>query len=90
MARVGFLGLTLAGMAVLFAALAFGRHLPLPILLALTYAAFFSIGMLFGSLNAAAMHPLGKVAGLAVAGMRSLILAQLSAHGSTILIEVAQ
>ncbi len=65
MARAGFLGLTLAGMAMLFAVFVFEGHLPLTVLLALTYAAFFAIGMLFGNLNAMAMRPLGQVAGLA-------------------------
>ncbi|AOF92733.1 multidrug effflux MFS transporter [Sinorhizobium sp. RAC02] len=125
MARIGFLGLTLAGMAMLSAVLTFDGHLPLAILLALTYAAFFSIGMLFGNLNAMAMRPLGQAAGLAasliasgsslvatvfaitighfydgtplnlacglfIAGMFSLILAELSARGSTIPIEVVR
>ncbi|KQV41421.1 MULTISPECIES: multidrug effflux MFS transporter [unclassified Rhizobium] len=64
MARAGFLGLTLSGFAMLLAVLAFGGHLPFTVLLALTYAAFFAIGILFGNLNAMAMRSLAQVAGL--------------------------
>lgn len=79
MARAGFLVLALAGLAMLSAVLAFDGHLPLTILLALTYAAFFAIGILFGNLNAMAMRPLGQVAGLA---------ASLIASGSSLIATV--
>lgn len=125
MARAGFLGLMLAGLAMLSAVIAFDRHPPLTFLLALTYAAFFAIGILFGNLNAMAMRPLGEVAGLAasliaagsslvatvfavtmgrfydgtplnlacglfIAGTLSLILAELSARGSAMPVEVTR
>ena len=64
MARAGFLGLTLSGLAILLAVLAFGGNLPFTVLLALTYAAFFAIGIPFGNLNAMAMRSLAQVAGL--------------------------
>lgn len=64
MARAGFLCLTVSGGAMLLAVLAFGTHLPLTVLLAMTYAGFFAIGILFGNLNAMAMRSLGQVAGL--------------------------
>ncbi len=76
MAHAGFLGLTLAGLAMLVATLIFDKPLPFAVLLTLTYAAFFAIGILFGNLNAMAMHPLGQAAGLAtslIASVSSLV-----------------
>ncbi|WP_182085727.1 multidrug effflux MFS transporter [Aureimonas sp. ME7] len=64
MARFGFLGLTLAGLSMLAVSVAFGGRPPLVPLLAFGFAAFFSIGILFGNLNAMAMRSLGEVAGL--------------------------
>ena len=64
MARGGFLGLTLAGLALLAASVAFDGRPPLGVLLALGFVAFFAIGILFGNLNAMAMRSLGQVAGL--------------------------
>lgn len=64
MARCGFLGLTLAGLLMLAASNAFDGRPPLMLLLLFGFAAFFSIGILFGNLNAMAMRSLGQVAGL--------------------------
>ncbi|MGQ8634400.1 hypothetical protein ACUTJJ_23285 [Agrobacterium sp. DKPNP3] len=64
MARCGFLGLTLAGLLMLAASIAFDGRPPLTLLLLFGFAAFFAIGILFGNLNAMAMRSLGQVAGL--------------------------
>ena len=64
MARAGFAGLTLAGLALLAASVASDGRPPLVSLLACGFAAFFAIGILFGNLNAMAMRSLGEVAGL--------------------------
>lgn len=64
MARCGFVGLTLAGLALLAVSTASGGHPPLAAFLLLGFAAFFAIGILFGNLNAMAMRSLGQVAGL--------------------------
>ena len=64
MARSGFLGLTLAGLLMLAASIAFDGRPPLMLLLLFGFAAFFAIGTLFGNLNAMAMHSLEQVAGL--------------------------
>ncbi|WP_104663169.1 multidrug effflux MFS transporter [Ensifer adhaerens] len=64
MARHGFIGLAAAGLAMLVASSLWGGRPPLTVLLALGFAAFFAIGVLFGNLNAMAMRSLGQVAGL--------------------------
>ncbi|TXR49636.1 multidrug effflux MFS transporter [Phyllobacterium endophyticum] len=64
MARGGFVGLTMAGLVLLGACAISDGHPPLAVLLALGFAAFFAIGILFGNLNAMAMRSLGQVAGL--------------------------
>lgn len=76
MARAAFMGLALAGLLMLLAALSLGRNLPLPLFMALTFCAFFAIGVLFGNLNAMAMRSLGQIAGLG---------ASLIASGSSII-----
>ncbi|WP_374900906.1 hypothetical protein [Brucella endophytica] len=47
MARVAFLGLTVAGLLILLAATLWGGRPPLPVLMLLGFAAFFAIGILF-------------------------------------------
>ena len=64
MARAGFIGLTLSGLTMTLASILAGGNMALPLLMALLYGAFFSIGLLFGNLNAMAMRALGQVAGL--------------------------
>ncbi|WP_077960589.1 multidrug effflux MFS transporter [Ensifer adhaerens] len=64
MARHGFIGLAVAGLAMLAASSLWDGRPPLSVLLALGFAAFFAIGVLFGNLNAMAMRSLGQVAGL--------------------------
>lgn len=64
MARFGFLGLTLAGLFMLAASIAYDGRPPLAFLLLSGFGAFFAIGILFGNLNAMAMRLLGEVAGL--------------------------
>lgn len=64
MARGGFVALALAGLTMLGASVAFDGRPPLALLLALGFAAFFAIGILFGNLNALAMRSLGQLAGL--------------------------
>ncbi|MGD9480065.1 multidrug effflux MFS transporter [Shinella sp. G-2] len=64
MARAALAGLTLTGLAMVLAVLSLKGNLPLPAFMALVSAAFFSIGLLFGNLNAMAMRSLGQVAGL--------------------------
>lgn len=64
MARAGFGGLALIGFLMLLALMLRGGDLPLAALMAFLFSAFFAIGILFGNLNAMAMHSLGEVAGL--------------------------
>lgn len=64
MARRGFVGLTLAGLALMITSFGYGGRPPLTVLLALGFLAFFAVGILFGNLNAMAMRSLGQVAGL--------------------------
>ncbi|GGB08844.1 MFS transporter [Brucella endophytica] len=64
MARAAFIGLSMAGLAMLLAALLWGGRPPLAVLMITGFAAFFAIGVLFGNLNAMAMRSLGQVAGL--------------------------
>lgn len=64
MARYGFAGLAAAGLAMLVASGFWEGRPPLPVLMVLTFSAFFAVGVLFGNLNAMAMRSLGQVAGL--------------------------
>ncbi|WP_426228812.1 multidrug effflux MFS transporter [Pararhizobium sp. DWP3-4] len=64
MARCGFAGLAMAGLAMLAVSAFWGGRPPLPVLMVLAFSAFFAIGVLFGNLNAMAMRSLGQVAGL--------------------------
>lgn len=64
MARTAFIGLATTGLLMLLASLLWNGHLPLPALMAFGFAAFFSVGILFGNLNAMAMRSLGQLAGL--------------------------
>lgn len=64
MARAGFIGMTVAGIALLAASIFFEGHPPFTAFMVLGFAVFFSIGILFGNLNALAMRPLSNVAGL--------------------------
>lgn len=64
MARAAFWALAAIGTTMLVACLLRSGHLPLPLLMAFGFSAFFAIGILFGNLNAMAMRTLGEVAGL--------------------------
>ena len=64
MARIGFAGLCGASAMMLAACLAVDGRLPLWLFLALGFAIFFAIGLLFGNLGAMTMRSLGAVAGL--------------------------
>ncbi len=48
-------------------------HPPFALLIGYLLAAFFALGILFGNLNAAAMEPLGHIAGLASAAFGSIM-----------------
>ncbi|WP_245419742.1 hypothetical protein [Phyllobacterium salinisoli] len=78
MARHALVGLASAGLLMLLASALWSGRLPLAVLMALGFAAFFAVGMLFGNLNAMAMRSLGQVAGLGaslIASGSSLIAA---------------
>lgn len=64
MVRGGFIGMTVAGIALLAISILFEGHPPFAAFMALGFAIFFSIGILFGNLNAMAMRSLVDVAGL--------------------------
>lgn len=64
MARTGFIGMTVAGIALLAVSILFEGHPPFTAFMVLGFAVFFSIGILFGNLNAMAMRSLSNVAGL--------------------------
>lgn len=62
--RRAFQGLGVTGLMMLIASFGPDGRPSLPPFLALGFAAFFCIGLLFGNLNALAMQPLGRLAGL--------------------------
>ena len=67
MRRLSFISMTMiAVLSTPFYLLAiyFNGHPPLPIFMAYLLTVFFFFGILFGNLNALAMEPLGKIAGL--------------------------
>lgn len=64
MARAGVAGLTAMGTLMIVSALIMDGRPPLATLLPMGFVAFFSIGILFGNLNAIAMEPLANLAGL--------------------------
>lgn len=64
MTRAAFMGLAIVGLLMLIASVLWRGHLPLVVLMVFTFSAFFTIGILFGNLNAMAMRSLGQVAGL--------------------------
>jgi DHA1 family bicyclomycin/chloramphenicol resistance-like MFS transporter len=64
MARFGLAGLVAAGLALLVACTLWSGRPPLALFMALAFPAFFSIGILFGNLNAMAMRSLSNLAGL--------------------------
>lgn len=64
MVRGGFVGLVVAGMALLALAALWQGRPPLALFLLPGFAAFFALGILFGNLNALAMRSLGQLAGL--------------------------
>ncbi len=70
MAGLVFLGMS--GAALLIAAALTDGHPPLALLLGLAWFGFFSLGLLFGNLNAFAMRPLGDLAGLSSSIIASL------------------
>jgi len=67
LARAALIGLTLAGLTLLGTTGFWSGRPPLPVFMALGFGAFFTIGFLFGNLNAMAMKPLGAMAGLGAA-----------------------
>ena len=70
--RLALTALTLLSSAAIAAATAFDGHPPLALLMAYLFASFFAFGILYGNLSAAAMEPLGHIAGLASAVVASL------------------
>lgn len=64
MARLALVGLSVFGLAMLAASMAFAGRPPLALFMILGFAVFFCIGILFGNLNAMAMQSLGRLAGL--------------------------
>jgi DHA1 family bicyclomycin/chloramphenicol resistance-like MFS transporter len=64
MARAALVGLASTGFVVLLTTMVLGNDLPLAALMVFLFSAFLAIGILFGNLNAMAMHSLGEVAGL--------------------------
>lgn len=76
LARAGFWGLSLTGCALTFAALITDGAPNIALFISLSIGAFFSIGILFGNLNAMALVDLGQMAGIAssvIASVSSLI-----------------
>ena len=64
MARSAFVGLATTGFLMLVTSTLWNGQLPLFAMMAFVFVAFFTIGVLFGNLNAMAMRSLGQVAGL--------------------------
>jgi DHA1 family bicyclomycin/chloramphenicol resistance-like MFS transporter len=64
MVRVGTLGLAACGLAMLTLSVVSSGRPPLAVFMLTAFPAFFSIGLLFGNLNAMAMRALGNMAGL--------------------------
>ena len=76
MARAGLAGMGGASALMLAAALLSAGQPPLSLFLLLGFAVFASLGLIFGNLNAMAMQPLGRVAGIGaslIASLSSLI-----------------
>ena len=67
MARAGFVGLTAVGVLLLLGSALWDGRPPLALFMLLGFAGFFSVGILFGNMNAMAMRSLGEVAGLGAA-----------------------
>jgi MFS transporter, DHA1 family, multidrug resistance protein len=76
MAFVAMGFMSLLSVMLFFISSAFNGIPPFPVLMAFFVAIFFSLGILFGNLNALAMEPLGNIAGLgaAVVGFSSTLL----------------
>ena len=68
-AAVSITLISLAGWTVAYA---FGGLPPFAVFAAYLFAVFFSVGLLFGNLNALAMEPLGHIAGIGAAVVASL------------------
>jgi DHA1 family bicyclomycin/chloramphenicol resistance-like MFS transporter len=64
MARSAFVGLASTGFLMLVTSMLWSGQLPLFAMMGFVFVAFFTIGVLFGNLNAMAMRSLGQVAGL--------------------------
>ncbi len=79
MVRIAFIGLTSTGLLMLLAFSLWSGRPPLIVFMVLGFSAFFAIGVLFGNLNAMAMHSLGQIAGLGAS-----IIASGSSLGATI------
>ncbi|WP_421361352.1 multidrug effflux MFS transporter [Agrobacterium rosae] len=63
MARGAFIGLASITFVMMIASIAYGNHLPFPAFLVMLFITFFTMGLLFGNLNALAMQSLGQIAG---------------------------
>ncbi|WP_367716133.1 multidrug effflux MFS transporter [Nitratireductor sp. GISD-1A_MAKvit] len=64
MCEGAFLGLVTLGLGLLLLSLFHAGRPPFAVFMAMGFAIFFCIGILFGNLNAMAMHSLGQLAGL--------------------------
>jgi DHA1 family bicyclomycin/chloramphenicol resistance-like MFS transporter len=71
-ARFGLIALTILGAALIATGLATSGRPPLWLFLALCFLCFSAFGLLFGNLNAMAMHHLARVAGLGASLISSI------------------
>ncbi len=71
-ARLGLLALTVLGVALIATGLATRGQPPLWLFLTLSFLSFSAFGLLFGNLNAMAMHHLARVAGLGASLISSI------------------
>lgn len=70
--RTALMALSLLSVAAIAVAAGYDGHPPLWLLMAYLFSSFFAFGILYGNLSAAAMEPLGHIAGLASAVIASL------------------
>jgi DHA1 family bicyclomycin/chloramphenicol resistance-like MFS transporter len=70
--RLALAFLSLLSTVAVVVAASYDGHPPLVLLIAYLFASFFAFGILYGNLSAAAMEPLGHIAGLASAVIASL------------------
>ncbi|HRY26869.1 MAG TPA: Bcr/CflA family drug resistance efflux transporter, partial [Geminicoccaceae bacterium] len=71
-ARFGLLALTTLGLALVAAGLASAGQPPLWLFMGLCFLCFSAFGLLFGNLNAMAMRPVARVAGLGASLISSI------------------